>query len=300
MSLDPDDPRPPFVQITNLLRAAILTKKLAPGEQLPSQNDLTKRYDVSRATVQKALRDLEAEGLVVSRQGKGVFVRVRTERPMELRAHIEQAFHESAVTIDFAGFSGETLHTALLEPIDKIRSGRLRPDSINVRILVPDTRKPQAIPALVDPAQASVSKSARGRRAKETPQSRAHGIMLRSTQAITAAVTELESLGLTSEARVSVRVHNITPSFKLYVLNQRDAFFGFYPIAQNTVPVGGQPTKIYDVLGLDAVLFSYTRGDERGHGTEWLQQGQLWFDSVWNNLGEDFDVWEHPDDGDSA
>ncbi|MFC1226935.1 GntR family transcriptional regulator [Streptomyces sp. Sce081] len=291
MSLDPDDPRPPYVQITNLLRAAILTKKLEPGEQLPSQNDLTKRYKVSRATVQRALRDLEAEGLVVARQGKGAFVRVRTERPMELRTHIEQAFTEQAVTIDFAGFSGETLHTALLEPIDKIRSGRLRPESINIRILVPDTRKPQAIPAPVEPAEAATGTRPKGRRAKETPLSRAHGIMLRSTQAITAAVTELEALGLISEARVSVRVHAVTPSFKLYILNQRDAFFGFYPVAQNTVPVAGKPTKILDVLGLDAVLFSYNQKDERGHGAEWVQQGQLWFDSLWSNLGEDFDVW---------
>jgi DNA-binding transcriptional regulator YhcF (GntR family) len=300
MSLDPDDPRPPYVQITNLLRAAILTKKLEPGEQLPSQNDLTKRYEVSRATVQRALRDLETEGLVVSRQGKGVFVRVRTERPMELRTHIEQAFTEQAVTIDFAGFSGETLHRALLEPIDKIRSGRLRPDSITVRILVPDTRKPQAIPVPVEPAGEGASVRPRGKRAQETPLSRAHGIMLRSTQAITAAVTELETLGLISDARVSVRVHTITPSFKLYILNQRDAFFGFYPIAENTVPVAGVPTKILDVFGLDVALFPYNQSDERGHGAEWVQQGQLWFDSIWSNLGEDFDVWEHPDEGGGA
>ncbi|WP_206307357.1 GntR family transcriptional regulator [Streptomyces sp. ICN441] len=292
MSLDPDDPRPPYVQITNLLRAAILTKKFAPGEQLPSQNELTKRYGVSRATVQRALRDLEQEGLIVSRQGKGVFVRVRTERPMELRTHIEQAFTEESVTIDFSGFSGETLHTALLEPIDKIRSGKLRPRSIKLRILVPDTRKPQAIPALLESPDEQSSRPVKGRRAKETPHSRAHRIMLRSTQAITAAVTELESLGLAEEARVNVRVHGITPSFKLYILNQRDAFFGFYPIAQNTVPVGRKPTKILDVLGLDAVLFSYSHSDDRGHGAEWLEQGKLWFDSIWNNLGEDFDVWE--------
>ena len=40
MTLDPDDPRPPYMQIANALRAAILTKQLAPGEQLPSGNEL--------------------------------------------------------------------------------------------------------------------------------------------------------------------------------------------------------------------------------------------------------------------
>ncbi|MCX5198012.1 GntR family transcriptional regulator [Streptomyces sp. NBC_00249] len=282
MSLDPDDPRPPYAQIINALRAAILTKTLAPGEKLPSQNDLTKRYKVSRATVQRALRDLQDEGLIVARQGSGVFVRSRTERPMGLRPHIEQAFAAEEVTIDFAGFSGETLHSAIREPIDKIRSGRLRPQSINVRILVPDTRKPQVIPAPIDAPDTEAAEGA------ETPLKRAHKIMLRNAGAIVDAVNELETLGLVEQARVSVRVHNITPSFKLYVLNRREAFFGFYPIAPNTVPVNGKPTKILDILGLDSVLFSYADGDDRGHGSQWLEQGQLWFDSMWDNLGEDF------------
>lgn len=278
MTLDPDDPRPPYAQITNALRAAILTKKLKPGERLPSQAELTKRYDVSRATVQRALRDLQDEGLIVARQGSGAFVRSRTERPMELRPHIEKAFEAESVTIDFAGFSGETLHSAIREPIDKIRSGRLRPQSISVRILVPDTRKQQAIPAPIESGGDG-----------DKPRQRAHKIMVRNTQGIVDAVTELETLGLVESARVAVRVHDTTPAFKLYILNQREAFFGFYPIMPNAVPIDGQPVKILDVLGLDAVLFSYSHGDDQArHGTQWVEQSQLWFDSMWDNLGEDF------------
>ena len=40
MDLDPDDPRPPYQQVANALRAAILTRKFAPGEKLPSGNEL--------------------------------------------------------------------------------------------------------------------------------------------------------------------------------------------------------------------------------------------------------------------
>jgi DNA-binding transcriptional regulator YhcF (GntR family) len=266
------------VQITNALRAAILTKTLKPGEQLPSQNELTKRYGVSRATVQRALRDLADEGLTVARQGSGVYVRSRTERPMELRPHIEQAFEAESVTIDFAGFSGETLHSAIREPIDKIRAGRLRPNSITVRILVPDTRRPQALPAPVDPSEDA-----------DKPRERAHKIMLRNCGAIVDAVTELQTLGLIEQANVSVRVHASTPAFKLYILNQREVFYGFYPVMPNTVPIDGKPMKILDVLGLDAVLFSYSHGDDQGrNGTQWVEQSQLWFDSMWDNLSEDF------------
>jgi hypothetical protein len=44
--------------------------------------------------------------------------------------------------VDFAGFSGETLHGVIQEPLDKIRIGQLRPESLSIRILVPDAREP--------------------------------------------------------------------------------------------------------------------------------------------------------------
>jgi DNA-binding transcriptional regulator YhcF (GntR family) len=37
MTLDPEDPRPPYQQVANSLRASILTRKFSPGDKLPSQ-----------------------------------------------------------------------------------------------------------------------------------------------------------------------------------------------------------------------------------------------------------------------
>jgi DNA-binding GntR family transcriptional regulator len=48
MALDPDDPRPPYQQVAATLRAAILTRKIAPGEKLPSHSELVEAYGVSR------------------------------------------------------------------------------------------------------------------------------------------------------------------------------------------------------------------------------------------------------------
>src|SRR6266508_6386367 len=185
MSLDPDDPRPPYVQIANALRAAILTKSLTPGEQLPSGNELAKRYGVARMTVQQALKVLRDEGLIVSRQGSGVFVRERTERPVGLRPHIERAFDREDVLIDFAGFSGETLHGVLQEPLDKIRAGRYSPRTINVRMLIVDTSVPWVLPCRVE----DLADDADFR-------SRAQQITQRHTQALKASVEELADLGL--------------------------------------------------------------------------------------------------------
>lgn len=116
------DSRPASQQIASHLRAAILTRKYVPGERLPSQYELAERYDVARETVKTALRILRDEGLIVIRQGSGAYVRSQTERPVGLRPHLEAAFERGQVTIDFAGFSGETLHGALQEPLDRSES----------------------------------------------------------------------------------------------------------------------------------------------------------------------------------
>ncbi|MFC1416966.1 GntR family transcriptional regulator [Streptacidiphilus cavernicola] len=68
---------PIFRQIAEALRSAILAGELTPGQQLPSENDLKDRYGTTRVTVRKAIALLKADGLLVSQQGKGVFVRPR-------------------------------------------------------------------------------------------------------------------------------------------------------------------------------------------------------------------------------
>ncbi len=278
MSLDPDDPRPPYVQVANALRAAILTKKFQPGDKLPSRNELAKTYGVAAMTVQNALRELREEGLIVSRQGSGVFVRERTERPIGLRPHIERAFEAQHVSIDFAGFSGETLHGIVQEPLDKIRIGRLRPESIHVRILVPDTTQSMAIPCQVD----DLADSPEFRK-------RATEIMRRNTLAIVDNVTELQDMGLIKEATAEVRVHRAAPLFKLYLINNEEAFFGFYPVREHVISLGGEPRAIYDLMGKDAILFHHSiSDDDTSTGSQYVDQARTWFDSMWNTVSTEF------------
>src|SRR2546430_2995459 len=133
--LDPDDPKQASQQIANKLRAAILTRKLGPGDKLPSQPELAMRYGVARETVKRALEILRQDRLIVTRQGSGAFVRAQTQRPVELRPHIEAAFERPHVSVDFAGFSGETLRDALAEVLDKVRVGRLAPETTARRVM---------------------------------------------------------------------------------------------------------------------------------------------------------------------
>lgn len=74
MIFDKDSPIPLHLQISNQLRAAILNGDLQPGEQLPSERTLSEQHDISRVTVRAALANLEHEGLIFSRPGKGRYV----------------------------------------------------------------------------------------------------------------------------------------------------------------------------------------------------------------------------------
>ncbi|WP_214368214.1 GntR family transcriptional regulator [Pseudonocardia sp. H11422] len=275
--LDPDDPRPPYQQVANSLRAAILTRRFQPGDKLPSGPELSKRYGVARMTVQQAIRVLRDEGLVVSRQGSGVYVRERTERPVGLRPHLERAFEAREVSVDFAGFSGETLHGAIAEPLDKIRAGRLRPESIRVRILVPDPAVPWTLPARVEDLEDSPAF-----------RQRATQIMRRHTEAIVEAVTELGDLGLVEHAHAEIRVAPTVPLFKLYLINDTDAFFGFYPVQEHTVKLDGEQVPMWDLMGKDAVLFHHTAdSDPDSMASQYVQQGRTWFDSLWTTVARE-------------
>jgi DNA-binding transcriptional regulator YhcF (GntR family) len=273
-ALDPDDPRPPYIQVAGALRAAILTRTFEPGDQLPSGSQLAARYGVARMTVQQAVRVLRDEGLVVSRQGSGVFVRERTARPVALRPVVERAFQRSHVSIDFFGFTAETLLSVVQEPLDRIRAGAAAPESIAIRILAPDTSHPIALPCRVD----DLADDPDFRR-------RSHAMTQRHTEAIADAVHELDELDLVKDGTVELRLHDLAPLFKAYILNREEAFFGLYPIVRRQVTLKEQPHEIYDLMGKDATLFHHaTSDDDASAGSQHVEQLQSWFDTIWTTV----------------
>jgi hypothetical protein len=208
-----------------------------------------------------------------------VFAPTRVERPAGLRPHIERAFESTDVSIDFAGFSGETLAVALGEPLDKVRSGHLKPSSVRIRILVPDTDRPWALPCRMED------------RADEPAfRQRMAGIAERSLSSMVEALAELQYLGLVPEVSTEIRVHGLAPLFKLYVINGREAFFGFYTVVEHMVKYRGQVTAMYDAMGRDSLLFHHTDdGDETSAATQYVLQARAWFDSVWSTVATDYE-----------
>ncbi len=60
--------------VAEQLRMAILRGEVEVGERLPPERSLAPRFGTNRNTLREAIRSLEAQGLVVARQGDGVRV----------------------------------------------------------------------------------------------------------------------------------------------------------------------------------------------------------------------------------
>ncbi len=68
------DSRPLYILVKEKIEEMIEVGVSNDGDRLPSENTLSERFGVSRATLREALRVLEEEGKVVRQQGVGTFI----------------------------------------------------------------------------------------------------------------------------------------------------------------------------------------------------------------------------------
>lgn len=88
-STESSDEAPKYVAIYRDLRVKIAAGQYAPGERLPSQQQLAEQYRVTIMTLRQALAELGAEGLVEASRGRGTFV---AARPFEYRLNHLSSF----------------------------------------------------------------------------------------------------------------------------------------------------------------------------------------------------------------
>jgi GntR family transcriptional regulator len=74
ITISQTDARPLYLQIMEQVRARIAAGDWAPGKELPSIRALAAALGVSVITTKRAYLDLETEGVIVTRHGKGSFV----------------------------------------------------------------------------------------------------------------------------------------------------------------------------------------------------------------------------------
>jgi hypothetical protein len=130
--------------------------------------------------------------------------------------------------------------------MDKIRTGRHHPRSIRIRALVSDGDKPWMLPAGVTTG-------------KDAPalQEHTHSAFEHHLETLLGSVTEIAELGLVESATAEVRSQPAAPLFKLYIMNGREAFHGFYPVREHAVKIEGNAHNVFDFMGKDITLFHH-------------------------------------------
>jgi GntR family transcriptional regulator len=118
------DPRPMYLQIKEQIRHRVAVGELKSGDEIPSIRALAAQIRVSVITIKRAYLELEMEGVIQTRQGRGSFVADNAElgdslKEEELDQHLAAAVQAGAL----AGITGEALVERLRE-IEKLQGKR--------------------------------------------------------------------------------------------------------------------------------------------------------------------------------
>ena len=115
-SINPKDPTPLHAQIERSIRVAIGSRRLKPGDQLPTVRELAVALRINANTVARVYTHLERSGTLETRRGVGTFVvdapdsdRNQAAREAELRAIATRALAEASAH----GFSAVDLRREL-------------------------------------------------------------------------------------------------------------------------------------------------------------------------------------------
>lgn len=275
-----------FRHVSEALRARMVDGTYQLGTSLPSQGELAKEFSVSRDTVQRVMRELGNEGWIASRQGSPARVvkvqrvqsttakATRSRQVMVLGPLISEAFEQPDVSLDVFTLTSESLDTHIRLQAERIRVGAIAPRSIAVRMLLPD-------PQLVLPYPV-IRQDRNDRRLLE----RLHGITERHTESLSAALRDLQAERFVPSVDVQIRHVPLTPTFKLYVINQAEVLHGLYEVIERPIILNtGEEIDALDVLGMGATLTHHVEdADPDSPGSVYVQKMRTWFESVWNLL----------------
>ncbi len=104
-----------YVQIYNIFKEKIKRTEWPEGMQIPTEDDLCRLYDISKATVRIAISDLVREGLIRRIQGKGTFVHSTPAIGLSMRTRLAEDMFGEGVRL-----SRELLNRGIQWPSDEI------------------------------------------------------------------------------------------------------------------------------------------------------------------------------------
>ncbi|MFC5240233.1 winged helix-turn-helix domain-containing protein [Streptomyces atrovirens] len=270
-------------EIADILRERIRSGELRTGDRLPTQAELAEEFGVERGTVRQALHTLREDGLLTN-QGKGSPPRIAEpasalEEPQPtmvgLAPRLTDAFSTAHVRIDAVCLTAESLMLALSEPVRHIHEGRTRPESVDVRILLPSRRINLAFPVPVEGRDGNDDPVHERWLAQRNAQARVlqHNLLaLRATHGV--------------DVHVSFRALPFTPPVKLYLLNGEEALIGYYMLTRREEEWESHTLEMYDALGSQSLLFPFVKRDGQRERA-FVEESQKWFDALWETITTD-------------
>ena len=109
ISLNYRDSKPIYEQIKIGFINMISSGVMSPGEKLSSVREMATQLAINPNTIQRAYRELEAEGFIYSVAGKGSFVSERGDIVESRKQELLQKFDELASQLKDCGVSAEEL-----------------------------------------------------------------------------------------------------------------------------------------------------------------------------------------------
>ncbi len=112
--LDPHSGVATYLQIVQQVKEALRLGVLDVGDQLPTVREVVAELAINPNTVAKAYRDLERQGLVIARQGRGTFVTSTLATP-SLRHHeaLRAEFERWLTAAEHAGLDEESIRALI-------------------------------------------------------------------------------------------------------------------------------------------------------------------------------------------
>ena len=109
IAIDYRDKRPIYEQVKEGLRRLITTGALTPGDRLPPVRELAAQLAINPNTIQRAYRELESEGFIVSQTGRGSFVCQQSVEQTERLAVLWKQLDETVRELSWLGVGAEEL-----------------------------------------------------------------------------------------------------------------------------------------------------------------------------------------------
>ncbi|NNN34522.1 GntR family transcriptional regulator [Streptomyces sp. S3(2020)] len=269
-------------EIADILRERIRAGDLKAGDRLPTQAELAEEFGVERGTVRQALRALQEDGLL-SNVSKGSPPRIAEPAPVRgapqptmvgLAPRMTEAFGAEHVRVDVVSHTSETLMLSLGDSLRRIHEGRIRPESIEFRVLLPSRDITLAFPVLIDQ---DGEENPVHERWLEMRNAQAHVLKynlnaVRSTHGI--------------DVQVTFRALPFTPPVKLYLLNKQEVLLGYYMLEKREEEYESQTLEMYDALGSQSVLFSFMK-TASDRDAAFVAESQKWFNALWETITTD-------------